>query len=147
MKGRKRHILVDTDGLLLQVCVHPANIQEREGAKLLLQNLRFPAHRLQLIWADAGYWGRKFAAWVQDNCGVVLEAISHNELVNRRDRDAQGQPLRQGYVNLPRRWVVERTFAWLGRCRRLSKDYEQNTRSSETWIQLAMIGLMVRRLT
>lgn len=146
MKGRKRHILVDTDGLLLQVCVHAAGIQERAGAKLLLQTLRFPAHRLQVIWADAGYWGRKFAGWVKDNCGVVLEAISHNELVNRRDRDEQGQPLRQGYVNLPRRWVVERTFAWLGRCRRLSKDYEQNTASSETWIRLAMISLMVRRL-
>lgn len=139
MKGRKRHILVDSDGLLLQVCVHAANVQERAGAKLLLQTWRFPAHRLQLIWADAGYWGTKFAGWVQESCGVVLEVVSRNELVNR-------QKEHKGYVPLPRRWVVERTFAWLGRCRRLSKDYEQNTKSSENWIYLAMMRLMLRRL-
>jgi putative transposase len=121
------------------VCVHAANIQEREGAKLLLRQWRFPAYRLQLIWADGGYWGRKFAAWVQQQCGVVVEVVSRNELVNR-------QREHKGYVALPRRWVVERTFAWLGRCRRLSKDYEQNTQSSEAWIKLAMIALMVKRL-
>lgn len=140
MKGRKRHILVDTDGLLLQVCVHAANIQERAGAKLLLGHLTFPTKRLKLIWADAGYWGKKFQAWVQENCGVVLEVISRNQLVNRQYEN-------KGYVPLPRRWVVERTFAWLGRCRRLSKDYEQNTKSSEAWIKLAMIGLMARRFS
>lgn len=139
MKGRKRHILVDTNGLLLQVCVHPANIQEREGARMLLHTWRFPAQRLQLIWADGGYWGHKFAAWVQHHCGVVVEVVSRNELVNR-------QREHKGYVALPRRWVVERTFAWMGRCRRLSKDYEQNTKSSESWIYLAMIRLMIRRL-
>lgn len=124
---------------MLQVCVHPANVQEREGAKLLLGQFRFPHQRLQLIWADAGYWGKKFKGWVQERCGVVLETLSANDLINRR----RG---RQGYVPLPRRWVVERTFAWLGRCRRLSKDYEQNTKSSEAWIFLAMIRLMLRRL-
>lgn len=139
MKGRKRHILVDTNGLLLQVCVHAANIQERAGAQLLLHKLRFPAQRLKLIWADAGYWGKTFAAWVQENCGVVLEVVSRNQLVNRQHEH-------KGYVPLPRRWVVERTFAWLGRCRRLSKDYEQTLASSESWIYLAMIRLMLRRL-
>ena len=142
MKGRKRHILVDTNGLLLQVCVHAANIQERAGAMLLLQNKakwRFPSHRLQLIWADAGYWGKTFAAWVQENCGVAVEVVSRNQLVNRQHEH-------KGYVPLPRRWIVERTFAWLGRCRRLSKDYEQNLASSENWIYLAMIRLMIRRL-
>jgi len=131
VKGRKRHILVDTNGLLLQVCVHAANIQEREGAKLLLQELllqelllqelllqelllqdktrwRFASHRLKLIWADAGYWGHTFASWVQENCGVALEVISRNHLVNRQHEH-------KSYVPLPRRWVVERTFAWLGR--------------------------------
>ena len=135
---------MDSDGLLLQVCVHAANIQERAGAKLLLASWRFPAHRLQLIWADAGYWGKKFQKWVRDSCAVALDVVSRNTLVNRRDRDEQGN--KKGYVPLPRRWVVERTFAWLGRCRRLSKDYEQNTRSSEAWIFLAMIRLMLRRL-
>jgi putative transposase len=139
VKGRKRHILVDTQGLLLQVCVHPANVPERAGAKLLLAQWRFAAHRLELIWADGGYWGKKFASWVRENCGVMLDVVSRNELVNR-------QREHKGYVALPRRWVVERTFAWLGRCRRLSKDYEQNTASSENWILLAMIGLMLRRL-
>lgn len=130
---------MDSDGLLLQVCVHAANVQERAGAQMLLQELRFPSHRLKLIWADAGYWGKKFTAWVRDNCGVALEVVSRNELVNR-------QREHKGYVPLPRRWVVERTFAWLGRCRRLSKDYEQNTKSSEAWLYLAMIGIMNRRL-
>ncbi len=139
MKGRKRHILVDVEGFLLQVCVHAADIQERAGARLLLEKLTFPTQRLKLIWADAGYWGKDFGAWVQEHCRCPLEVVSANDLINRR----QG---RTGYVPLPRRWVVERTFAWLGRCRRLSKDYEQNTKSSEAWIKLAMIALMTKRL-
>jgi putative transposase len=130
---------VDTEGLLLQVLVHPANIQERAGAMLLLEELRFPSHRLQLIWTDSGYWGKPFAKWVRERWGCKVESIDRNTLVNRNMEH-------KGYVQLPRRWVVERTFAWLGRCRRLSKDYEQNPRSSEAWIQLAMIGLMTRRL-
>jgi putative transposase len=139
VKGRKRHILVDTEGLLLQVLVHPANIQERAGAMLLLEELRFPSERLKLIWTDSGYWGKPFSAWVRKKWGCKVESIDRNTLVNRQYEN-------KGYVQLPRRWVVERTFAWLGRCRRLSKDYEQNPRSSEAWIQLAMIGLMTRRL-
>lgn len=87
----------------------------------------------------AGYWGAEFAAWVRDHCGVVLEVVSRNELVNRQREN-------KGYVPSPRRWVVERTFAWLGRCRRLSKDYEQTLASSQTWIYIAMIRLMLRRL-
>lgn len=139
MKGRKRHILVDSNGLLLQVLVHAANIQERAGARLLLEKLTFPSERLKLIWADAGYWGREFGEWVQENCGCRLEVLSANELINRR-------PGRKGYVALPKRWVVERTFAWLGKCRRLSKDYEQTIASSQSWIYLAMIRIMIRRI-
>ena len=144
-KGRKRHLLVDTDGLLLACKVHAANIQERAGARKLLargRKLGFSARRLRLIWADTGYWGEDFAAWVAKrwkHCRV--EAVARNPgLPNRRDKK------KPGFVVLARRWVVERTFAWLGRCRRLSKDYEQNTASSEAWIHLAMTGLMLRRL-
>jgi putative transposase len=140
VKGRKRHLLVDTDGRLLQVLVHAANVQERAGAKILLGHLRFPAHRLRQMWCDAGYWGEEFPHWVQEHCGCRLEILSPNEVVNRRAG-------RKGYVAQPRRWVVERTFAWLGRYRRLSKDYEQNPKSSEAWILLASAALLLHRIS
>jgi len=133
VNGRKRHILVDTLGLLVKVLVHPANIQEREGAKLLLQTQpQALPQPWQLMWVDGGYSGPDFAAWVQQHCGCRVEVV-------RKD------PEQQGFAPLPRRWVVERTFAWLGKCRRLSKDYEQKSQHSETWIRLAMIQLMLRR--
>ena len=118
-------------GLLMQVCVHPADIQERDGAKLLLQSSPQPSW--QLMWADSGYRGESFAQWVQENCSCRLEVVK---------KDAE----QQGFAVLSKRWIVERTFAWLGKCRRLSKDYEQNTQSSESWIRLSMIHLMLRRL-
>ena len=131
MTGRKRHIVVDTMGLLLAVVVHPANVQDRDGAKLVLQTLtgRFP--RLQLIWADGGYAGQ-LIAWVQELGGWLLEIVK--------------RPDESRFVVLPRRWVVERTFAWLGRHRRLSKDYEALPESSETFILIATIYLMLHRL-
>jgi putative transposase len=132
VKGRKRHILVDALGLLLTVVVHAANIQDRDGATLVLEKARGKFLRLALIWADGGYAG-KLIEWVQQSCGWLLE------IVKRRD-DVQG------FVVLPRRWVVERTFGWLGRYRRLSKDYEEKTESSEAMIHLAMIQLMLKRL-
>ena len=131
--GRKRHILVDTVGLLLAVVVHPADIQDRDGAKLVFNRLlgRFP--QLQLIWADAGYAGQ-LIEWVMSVSGWVLEIV-------RRPRNSHQ------FEVLPRRWVVERTLAWLGRCRRLSKDYEALPATTEAWVHLAMIHLMVRTLT
>ena len=132
MKGRKRHIVVDTQGLLLAVTVHPADIQDRDGAKLVLQRLlgRFP--RLEHIWADGAYAG-KLVGWAQHIGGWKLG------LVRRRAHQHTFQAL-------PRRWVVERTFAWLGRQRRLSKDYEGLPETGEAWIFTAMTGLMLRRL-
>ena len=126
--------------------MHPADVQERAGARLLLrrasQALGFSARRLRLIWADSGYWGRPFAAWVRGRWKrVTLVALARN--ATRPNRKAPGQP---NFVRLPRRWVIERTFAWLGRARRLSKDYEENPRSSEAWLYLAMISLMLKRL-
>ncbi len=133
VKGRKRHLVVDTLGLVLVVVVHSAGVQDRDGAKLVLAALAaggFP--RLQLLWADGGYAGQ-LIAWVRETWGWVLEIV-------KRPADAQG------FQVLPKRWIVERTFAWLGRCRRLSKDYEGRCETSETWIRVAMIHLMLRRL-
>lgn len=132
VKGRKRHILVDTMGLLLMVLVHAADVQDRDGAKLLLVKVKQCFSRLRLIWADAGYAG-KLISWVLTNCDWVLEIV-------RRSDDVKG------FQVLPRRWVVERTFAWFGRYRRLSKDYETLPETSEAMIYAAMSRLMVRRL-
>lgn len=132
IKGRKRHILVDTIGLLLMVVVHAANIQDRDGAKTVLDKAKSCFPRLRLVWADGGYRG-KLIDWVKQVCGWTLEIV-------KRDKGVQG------FQVLPRRWVVERTFGWLGRYRRLSKDYEGLTESSEAMIYAAMIRLMVRRL-
>lgn len=133
IKGRKRHLLVDTLGLVLLVVVHAASVQDRDGAKLLLAKARGLFPRLQRIWADGGYAG-KLIGWVQTTCGWVLEIIKRNEVV-------------KGFQLLPRRWVVERTFGWLGRYRRLSKDYERLPESSEAMVYWAMTRLMARRLT
>ena len=119
-------------GLILLVVVHAASVQDRDGAKLVFEQVRSSFSRLKLVWADGGYAG-KLVDWVESVCGWVLEIV-------KRSDDAKG------FEVLPRRWVVERTFAWLGRYRRLSKEYEELTRSSEAMIYLAMIHLMVRRL-
>lgn len=124
--------MVDTLGLLLTVVVHAANIQDRDGAKLVLEKARGLFPRLKLVWADGGYAGQ-LVDWVQNTCGWLLEIV-------KRNADAIG------FQVLPRRWVVERTFAWLGRFRRLSKDYEELTDTSETMIQIAMIRLMLGRI-
>ena len=120
-------------GLVLAVVVHAANIQDRDGAKLLCHKVKGCLPRLQLIWADGGYRG-KLIDWLHGLTGWVLEIV-------RRCDDVTG------FKVLPRRWVVERTFGWLGRYRRLSKDYEYLTETSETMIHIAMIQLMLRRLT
>ena len=132
MSGRKRHIVVDTTGLLLAVTVHAADIQDRDGAKLVLSKLlgRFP--RLEVIWADAAYGGR-LVAWARATGGWLL-------MVVRRTPDSHQ------FEVLPRRWVVERTLAWLSRCRRLSKDYEELPESGEAWVHIAMVQLMLKRL-
>jgi putative transposase len=127
---------VDTLGLILAVVVHAADIQDRDGAKLVLERVRHRFRRLRLIWADGGYAGT-LVDWVR---GLRKGSRLRLEIVKRTD-DVKGFKL------LPHRWVVERTFAWLGRCRRLSKDYEALPETEEAMIKLAMIHLMVRRLT
>lgn len=135
MNGRKRHLLVDVMGLVLLAVVHPANIQDRDGAKLVLNKLKNVFSRLRLIWADGGYTGR-LVQWVAD---LRQHRKVRLEIVKRPSN-------MKGFKVLPRRWVVERTFGWLGRYRRLSKDYEMLTASSEAMIYIAMTGLMVKRL-
>jgi putative transposase len=124
--------VVDTLGLLLRCVVHSADIQDRDGAKLVLEDLGEEFPRLRKIWADGGYAGRL----VEEATGWGKWAL---EIVKRSDQA-------KGFELLPHRWIVERTFAWLGRYRRLSKDYEAFTETSETMIRLAMIRLMLRRL-
>ena len=132
INGRKRHISVDTIGLILAVVVHSAAIQDRDGAKLVIARLAGLFPRLKLIWADGGYAGQ-LVEWVKNAYQLTLEIVKKPDGAT-------------GFSVLPRRWVVERTLAWLGRCRRLSKDYEQLTESSECMVQLAMIALMGRRM-
>jgi putative transposase len=132
IKGIKRHLLVDTLGLLLIVVVHSAASQDRDGAKLVLADLKRRFASLKLIWADGGYRGN-LIQWVSAICGCVLQIIKRND-------DTRGFKL------LPKRWVSERTFGWLGRWRRLAKHYERTDASGEAMVQLAMIRLMLRRL-
>ena len=145
MSGRKRHILVDTMGLLLLVVVHAANVSEQAGARQIMEKVavakaagRSFFSRLRLLWVDAGYQaGKDFRAWVKVLLGWRVEVIKRPE-VNAQKK--------AGFVLLPRRWVVERTFAWLDNYRRLSKDYEYLPQSSETMVYLAMTNLILHRL-
>ncbi len=132
VKGRKRHILVDTRGLLLAAAVHPADIQDRDGARLVLERLAGKHDRLRVIWADGAYGG-KLVAWAKAMGGWSLELVRRS-------------PGLGTFQVLPRRWVVERTFGWLNLQRRLSKDYEALCETTETWRYIAMTGLMLRRL-
>lgn len=124
--------MVDTLGLLLAVVVHSAAIQDRDGAKLVFLKAAALCPTISLVWADGGYAG-KLIEWLQQWCGWVLEIV----------RKLEGQV---GFQVLPKRWLVERTFAWLGHSRRLSKDYEELLENSEAMVQIAMIRLMLQRL-
>lgn len=133
IKGRKRHIVTDTDGLLLDVLVHPANVQDVHGAVPLLRSVRRRQPALRHVFADRVYRGQKLLDAVAD-CGPwTIEIV-------------QRPPGVKGFQLLPRRWVVERTFAWFGRCRRLAKDFEATVKSATAWIFIAHIRLLTRRL-
>ena len=134
IKGRKRHLLVDTLGLVLGVAVTPASCTERAGAQTVLTRVADWFTRLRRLWVDGGYTGATFSDWVKAHW-PKLEA----EVVKRSD-DVQG------FKVLPRRWVVERTFGWLMRHRRLVRDYEHTASSAEAWVHLALIRIQLRRL-
>lgn len=136
VRGRKRHLLVDTLGLLLRVVVHSASVQDRAGAKLVLTGARNRYPLLGLVWVDGGYVNTVDAglvAWAARTEGIEVVAVPRNADV-------------KGFQVLPRRWVVERTFGWLTRCRRLARDYERKTAHAEAMIKFAMIRLMAARL-
>lgn len=134
VSGRKRHLIVDTLGLILAVVVHAADIQDRDGARSVLAKIKGRFPRLRKVLADAIYNGG-IAEWAKQFGGWVLE------IVHKPERK-KGEPFKVAKW----RWIVERTFAWLGRCRRLSKDYEGQPETSEAMIYIAMSHLMLRRL-
>lgn len=133
VKGRKRTILVDTMGLLIGATVHSARRSDHQG--MILLGLWFSAfwQSIQLIWTDQTFGGQAFTAWVQKTFGWTMEVVKRPEE-------------QQGFEVLPRRWVVERTFAWFGHYRRLSKDYEYLPTTSEMMLYAAMVNLMLKRL-
>ena len=133
MKGRKRHLLVDTLGLPLSFSVTPADMHDTQGARRLLAGLKYFVPRLKRIWADGAYRGEDLANWCRAVGGWDVEVVK--------------RPLgARGWSQQPRRWIVERTFAWLLRSRRLVVDYERKVQTSETLIEVAMIRLVVARL-
>ncbi len=148
INGRQRHLLVDTQGLVLKVVVHPANVQDRLGAKLLLGALGSAFPRLHHVWADQGYAGA-LGEWSREQLGIELEVVYPWWRQLQRYTPDLLAPLgyRAGFHVLPRRWVVERSIAWLGRSRRLSKDYERQPTTSEAMVYLAGIRLLLARLT
>ncbi len=158
VKGRKRHLLVDTQGLVVKAKVHAASIMDWDGIKMLLRQTDLEFHRLKHLWLDAGYRGEdKGKDWVQKTLGWSVE------LVERPRKPAPKEVLKlwakegvkvdwenllplKGFQVLPKRWVVERTFSWIDQNRRMSKDYERLTGTSEAFIYVAMSRLMARRL-
>lgn len=133
MKGRKIHALVDTEGLPMRVVIHSAGMQDRDGAALVLNKIRNRFPWLQLVWTDAGYHAH------QVNTAVAKIPVLRLEIVKRSDD-------MKGFVVLPRRWVVERTFSWFGRNRRLAKDFENLAESLLAFVTLACIQIAIRRL-
>jgi transposase len=133
VKGRKIHALVDTEGLPMRVVVHSAGIQDRDGAALVLDKIRNRFPWLQLLWADSGYHAHQVDAAIEKIPVLRLEII-------KRSDEAKG------FVVLPRRWVIERTFSWFGRNRRLAKDFENLAQSLLAFVTLACIQIAIRRL-
>jgi putative transposase len=160
VRGRKRHLLVDTEGLVLKAKVHSAKVPDQDGIKLVLETARDRLPRLSHLWADAGYQGRG-KEWAEKALGLSVEIVHRTpkptpektarvwaEEWSKEDWQIDWQRLlpQRGFEVLPRRWVVERTFSWLGQNHRTSKDYERLCATREAFIYVAMSRLMVRRL-
>jgi putative transposase len=159
VRGRKRHLLVDTEGLVLKAKVHSAKVPDQDGLKLLLDSARAAVSGLKHLWLDAGYEGRG-KRWVEEVLGLSVEIVRRpqkpipEEVARiwaeewaREGQKVDWQKLMpRGFMVLPRRWVVERTFSWLSQNRRMSKDYERLCATAEAFVYVAMTRLMVRRL-
>jgi transposase len=160
VRGRKRHLLVDTEGLVVEARVHSAKVPDQDGIKRLLEPARSRLGRLTHLWVDAGYQGRG-NEWAEQALGLEVEVVNRSpkptpEKVLRvwarewfkegREMDLSKLPTRPGFENLPRRWIAERTFAWISHNRRMAKDYEGLCSTGEAFIHASMTRLMVRRL-
>jgi putative transposase len=160
VRGRKRHILVDTEGLLVEARVHSAKVPDQDGIRRLLDPARGRLPRLSYLWVDAGYRGRG-KDWAEEALGLEVEVVNRSPkpppekvlfawarewFKEGREMDLSRLPVRLGFERLPRRWVAERTFAWISHNRRMSKDYERLCSAAEALVYAAMIRLMVRRL-
>ncbi len=160
VRGRKRHILVDTEGLVVEARVHSATVPDQEGIRRLLEPARSRLPRLSHLWVDAGYRGRG-KEWAQRALGLEVEVVNRSpkptpEKVLRlwarewfkegHEMDLSRLPTRPGFENLPRRWIAESTFAWISHNRRMAKDYEWLCSTGEAFVHVAMTRLMVRRL-
>ena len=133
VKGRKRHLLVGTLGLPLSLYVTPANVQDRVGARSLLVGLNPLVPRLKKIWADGAYTGEKLAGWCEEQGGWEIKIVERSTAT-------------EGFTVLPRKWIVQRTPGWLMRNRRLSKDYERKVHTSETFVEVAIIRVILKQL-
>ena len=145
ISGRKRHLLVDSTGLVSAVVVHEANIADRDGARLLLGKAAEKLPRMEKVWADRGYNG-KIGEWMKERLGWTLEIVKPPSRWVWVPAGEEPPPYPRGFIVLPRRWVIERTFAWITRNRRMSRDYEFLAQTTEALIYVAMIRLMVHRL-
>jgi transposase len=133
IKGRKRHIITDTNGFLVGGVIHSADVQDRDGAPLVLKSIRSAFPWLRHIFADGGYAGKKLRAALQGKGNWTFEIVKRSDTA-------------KGFELIPRRWVVERTFAWLNRTRRLAKDFERTIASATTWLFMASVQQITRRL-
>ena len=133
VKGRKRHVLVDPQGLLLIVIVTAASLADQAGARKIFKQMRGPCKKLRKVWGDGTYRGVEWTAWGKERYKIVLESVAR----------AEGH---KGFAVLPHWWGVERPLAWLNQCRRWSKDYEELPTTSETFVYVAMTRLMLKRL-
>jgi putative transposase len=160
VQGRKRHLLVDTEGLVLKAKVHSAKVPDQDGLRLLLESARAGLSRLKHLWVDAGYQGRG-RKWAEEVLGLSVEVVRKPQKPlpekiakvwaqqwAKEGKEVNWQRLMppRGFQVLPRRWVVERTLAWIGHNRRMAKDYERLCATGEAFVYVAMTRLMVRRL-